>query len=301
MISIANSNTAWVTSGRSTTIAAITIAVFIAGCAAPQGMALRQAKHVYAEANNNPALRQSEQAAQYMKAADEALAEAQYNDDLINLFGVDVSPAEVDTYAYVSEQNVLAAMAAGKSQAIDDEIAKLELERDQALLARNEREAAEKAQREAEMLAEQERQRRDAELAAALESAKQRGAEIKEEGDQIKVTFRKVTFDPNKTEIKPEFQSTLEEIATALAARYPSATLKVQGHTDSVGPDTYNRQLSERRAVAVKTFLLSKGLPNERILSEGRGEAEPVAENTSAEGRALNRRVELLITSGETP
>lgn len=288
------------TLGRYTMTIAIITTLLVSGCTTPyQRTALRHADQVYVEAiSANPTLLQNKKAAQYMKSAETALAKAQHTDDLIYLFHEDINTSEIDTYAYVAEQNVFSALAIAKSQAINDELAKLEQERDQAVLAKNERDTALRAQQQAALAAEQAHQRRDAELAAALENAKQRGAEIKEEGDQIKVTFRKVTFDPNKTDIKPEFQSTLEEIALALATRQPNATLKVQGHTDSSGTDDYNKQLSERRAVAVKTFLVSKGLANEQVLSEGLGEAVPVAQNTSPEGRALNRRVELLISGG---
>lgn len=288
--------------GRYTILVAMTTTLVATGCTTPyQRTALPHADQVYAEAiSTNPTLLQNEKAAQYLKSAKAALAKAQHTDDLIYLFHEDINTSEIDTYAYVAEQNVFSALAIAKSQAINDELAKLEQERNQAVLAKNEREALLKAQLEANLAAEQARQRRDAELAAALENAQQRGAEVKAEGDQIKVTFRKVTFDPNKTDIKPEFQSTLEEIALALATRHPNATLKVLGHTDSSGTDDYNKQLSERRAIAVKTFLVSKGLPTEQVLSEGLGEAVPVAQNTSPEGRALNRRVELLILGGES-
>jgi OOP family OmpA-OmpF porin len=70
-------------------------------------------------------------------------------------------------------------------------------------------------------------------------------------------------------------------------------TISVVGHTDSVGPDGYNQKLSERRAEAVQTFLIDKGVKPERIRTSGRGEAAPVATNATSQGRALNRRTEI--------
>ena len=65
------------------------------------------------------------------------------------------------------------------------------------------------------------------------------------------------------------------------------------GHTDSVGPDAYNQKLSERRAAAVKAYLVSKGIAANRVYTEGKGEKSPVADNKTKEGRSKNRRVEV--------
>ncbi|MOA46899.1 Outer membrane porin F precursor [compost metagenome] len=72
-------------------------------------------------------------------------------------------------------------------------------------------------------------------------------------------------------------------------------SIKVVGHTDSVGSDAYNQALSERRASSVAEYLLSQGVAPNKVTSEGRGESQPIADNETEEGRAKNRRVELHI------
>lgn len=104
-----------------------------------------------------------------------------------------------------------------------------------------------------------------------------------------------VTFAVDSITISPTFQTTLDQIATSLKT-YPDSLIDVYGHTDSTGSDTYNQGLSERRARAVADYLSMRGVSSARIRSQGFGEQYPVASNDTAEGRALNRRVEIKIT-----
>lgn len=104
-----------------------------------------------------------------------------------------------------------------------------------------------------------------------------------------------VTFAVDSTTISPAFQKTLDEIAISLK-QYPDSLIDVYGHTDSTGSDAYNQSLSERRARAVADYLAMRGVSSSRIRSQGFGEQYPVASNDTAEGRALNRRVEIKIT-----
>jgi OOP family OmpA-OmpF porin len=99
-------------------------------------------------------------------------------------------------------------------------------------------------------------------------------------------------FDFDKSVVKPEAFDYLDQIADVLKT-HPQITVKVQGHTDSIGTKAYNDALSIRRAQAVKTYLMNKGVREERLSLEGFGFSKPVATNDTAEGRALNRRVEL--------
>lgn len=278
-------------------VLAVSTALITSGCAPGyQATALRHAEKVYSEVSADPALKDNEKAAEHLAVAQASLAKAQHNYDLLNLFGEPVDPRQVDADAYVAEQNALAAKLIVAGQAADAELAKLSSEREQMLLAKQENEAREKARQQAELAAQAERDRRAAELTAALERAKQSGAEIEQSAEQIKITFRKVTFDPNKSEIKSEFQASLDQLAAALAQSYPKAKLSVHGYTDNTGSDAYNLMLSEQRAVAVKTFLIEKGVEPSRVASRGHGESDPIAPNTTAQGRAQNRRVELLVS-----
>jgi OOP family OmpA-OmpF porin len=88
------------------------------------------------------------------------------------------------------------------------------------------------------------------------------------------------------------------ERAIDFIKRYPEANVSLEGHADSIGTDEYNQKLSERRAASVKNYLIKKGAIDERkITSTGYGESKPVASNNTKEGRAENRRVEVLILS----
>jgi OOP family OmpA-OmpF porin len=102
-------------------------------------------------------------------------------------------------------------------------------------------------------------------------------------------------FDFDKAVVKAEGRRQLDEVATGLGSVQIQAILAV-GHTDSIGSNAYNQKLSMRRAEAVKTYLVGKGVPSERISIDGKGETQPIADNKTKEGRALNRRVEVEIT-----
>ncbi len=103
-----------------------------------------------------------------------------------------------------------------------------------------------------------------------------------------------VTFDVNSYTIKPAFRDTLDTVAGSLTT-YPDSLVDVYGHTDSTGSDSYNQGLSERRAQAVANYLTSRGVSSARIRWQGFGETAPIADNTTEQGRALNRRVEIKI------
>jgi outer membrane protein OmpA-like peptidoglycan-associated protein len=102
------------------------------------------------------------------------------------------------------------------------------------------------------------------------------------------------SFDFDKAAIKPEFKPTLNQVAGVLRDD-PNLRIRVVGHTDSVGSETYNQQLSERRARATADYLISQGVASSQVTIEGRGEQDPRASNSTAEGRAQNRRVEIYL------
>lgn len=101
-------------------------------------------------------------------------------------------------------------------------------------------------------------------------------------------------FDFDKATLKPEGRQVLDQVADQ-ASNLELETLIAVGHTDSTGPEAYNQKLSERRANSVKEYLVSKGIPADRIYTEGKGELDPIATNATREGRAQNRRVEIEI------
>ncbi len=108
-----------------------------------------------------------------------------------------------------------------------------------------------------------------------------------------KVTFSAdAFFDFDKSVLKPEGKAKLADLVSKLQGT-DIEVIVATGHTDWTGTDAYNMKLSMRRAKAVKAFLVSKGIPAERVFTEGKGESQPVADNRTREGRAKNRRVEV--------
>ena len=125
------------------------------------------------------------------------------------------------------------------------------------------------------------------------------GATIQRVGEGIAVTFASgILFPFNSTEILPAGKTNLQELANSLQ-KYPNSDVLIVGHTDSVGTDAYNLDLSQRRAQAAAAYLQSVGVPANRLRTVGRGEAEPIQSNDTEEGRARNRRVEVAIYASE--
>jgi OOP family OmpA-OmpF porin len=122
------------------------------------------------------------------------------------------------------------------------------------------------------------------------------GAVVDLDGCEVEavIELEGVYFDFDKATIKPEGKVVLNE-AAALLQKHEKVIVEVAGHTDSIGTDAYNQGLSERRANAVKDYLTSKGVKASRLTARGYGESRPVASNDTQEGRAENRRVELVV------
>jgi outer membrane protein OmpA-like peptidoglycan-associated protein len=120
-------------------------------------------------------------------------------------------------------------------------------------------------------------------------------ASLKEEERGLVVTLSgSVLFRSAESTLMPQARAKLDQVANALLA-IRARNLIVEGHTDSQGSDQYNQGLSQRRADAVRDYLVQSGYPADHIQSRGRGEGSPIANNASTEGRANNRRVEIVI------
>ena len=121
------------------------------------------------------------------------------------------------------------------------------------------------------------------------------GVSVSRNGDQIILNMPgNITFDTNSTALKADFLNTLNGVILVLQ-EYQSTLVTVEGHTDSVGAETYNQTLSEKRAKSVSDYLQTKGVVVERLGIIGHGERIPAADNDTTEGRAQNRRVELVL------
>ena len=115
-----------------------------------------------------------------------------------------------------------------------------------------------------------------------------------EDKEAIKAAFENLLFETGKDIIKSSSYPSLRELANVLK-KYPETSLKLEGHTDNQGDDDSNLDLSQRRADAVKNFLMNNGVPGNRITAKGYGETRPVDTNDTATGRTHNRRVEMKI------
>lgn len=147
-------------------------------------------------------------------------------------------------------------------------------------------------EREARLKAEQN-------AAAAVQSLKEL-AQIKEDARGTIITLDgAVLFVTGKAELLPLAKQKLDEVAKALTDLDAKQTITVEGHTDSRGADDMNQKLSEDRASSVRAYLVERGVKPERIKSIGRGESNPIASNDTPEGRANNRRVEIVIGSNK--
>ncbi|RZK20302.1 MAG: OmpA family protein [Pedobacter sp.] len=124
-------------------------------------------------------------------------------------------------------------------------------------------------------------------------------AEVIREGEGIIVKFDSgILFDFDKTALKDAAKTNVQSLAASLN-QYPDTDIKVIGHTDSRGTEQYNQGLSERRAAAVKAYAVSQGVPSSRLVTIGKGFAEPIADNETDAGRAANRRVEIVIVAND--
>lgn len=114
-------------------------------------------------------------------------------------------------------------------------------------------------------------------------------------GEALVVTMpQDLLFATDRADVRPDLQADLRAVAQNLQ-RYPDSTVQVIGHTDNVGDAGYNQDLSQRRAASVVAVLRNAGVPASRLVAIGRGENEPIASNLTAQGRAQNRRVEIII------
>lgn len=119
------------------------------------------------------------------------------------------------------------------------------------------------------------------------------------QNENLKITMNsEVSFDFNSSRLQPAFERSLDKVSGILN-RYPRTSIKIIGHTDNVGSEVYNQQLSEKRGKAVGFALEDRGVASGRIITTGRGESQPRTTNSTEAGRQLNRRVEMLIIPDE--
>lgn len=231
----------------------------------------------------------------------------------------------VEHYAYLAKRRTEAALEAAKIAASNEAVRAAEAERQRILIATRTqqveaqreradqsvqqaqaaRDRAQTAREQAQSAQEQAaRQRAEAQQAreaarAAEERAQQLASELetlqaKKTDRGMVLTLEDVLFDTGSAVLKPGAERILDRVS-AFLKQYPERTILVEGHTDSIGSADYNRSLSERRASAVKSALVSRGVESSRITARGLGEDMPAVGNDTAAGRQQNRRVEIVI------
>lgn len=156
-----------------------------------------------------------------------------------------------------------------------------------AAQAEQERQLAEQQRQQAEQQKEAMRARLLAQLNQVLQT--------RDTARGLIVSMPDVLFAFNKYDLKPEARERLAKISGIILA-YPDLKLEIDGYTDSIGSDEYNQELSDKRAEAVRDFLVSNGVNMNSVVARGMGKADPVADNSTAQGRQLNRRVELIVS-----
>jgi outer membrane protein OmpA-like peptidoglycan-associated protein len=239
----------------------------------------REAAQAKAEADAQAA-RQNAQEAQ-AQAADEARRRAEAETAQAEARERQAAALAAQQQAQAEADAALAAQQQAQAQA--------EAARRNAEDAQRQKEQAERQTAEAIQQKEELRNRLLAQLNQVLQT--------KDSARGLIVSMPDVLFDFNKYTLKPEARERLARISGIVLA-YPDLHLQVEGHTDSIGSDEYNQELSEKRAATVRDYLVSSGVSINNVVAEGFGKADPVADNGTAAGRKLNRRVDLVV-SGE--
>jgi outer membrane protein OmpA-like peptidoglycan-associated protein len=189
----------------------------------------------------------------------------------------------------------------------DAEQAQAEAQRQQqaALAQQQQAQAAAAAAQAAQAQAEQQRQLAEQQRQQAVQDKEAMRARLLAQLNQVLqtrdtargliVSMPDVLFAFNKHELKPEARERLARISGIVLA-YPDLKLEIDGYTDSIGSDEYNQTLSDKRAEAVRDYLVSSGVNMNNVVARGMGKADPVADNSTEHGRQLNRRVELIVS-----
>jgi outer membrane protein OmpA-like peptidoglycan-associated protein len=275
---------------RKALIAAAVAAVLLAACTAapvkPDGAA--QARNKLTQLQADPDL--VNRAPVAIKEADAAVAVAEQPEP---------DAALAAHRVYLADRKVDTARALAETRLAEDQRVSLSAQRESARLDARTREAdAAKGQ-----IASARSDANAAQLAA--NNSEQQSAELQRQIDvlQAKATDRGLVltlgdmlFATGRADLMPAASGNLNKLVVFLG-KYPQRTVAIEGFTDSVGTDGYNQGLSERRADSVKAYLVRQGVETIRLSASGRGKDDPIADNGSAAGRQLNRRVEVIINN----
>ena len=275
------------------TAGAMIACMLAAGCASKPPTELRNARAAYTDASQGPGagLAQSD-----VYDAKKSLDRAELS------FNEDGDGDETRDLAYVAERKAVIAKAKGNTMVAmqQKQIAMQDAQRwrEQQATAMRQQLGQTKSQLEAsQQQLESERQARvAAEQRTADALTRIKGMTTKQDPRGLVLTLSgSVLFATGKSTLMPTAQKRLDDLVAALKEDPRSIT--IVGHTDSVGNDDRNMQLSQKRADAVRQYLATHGIPENRVTSEGMGETQPITDNKSADGRANNRRVEIILNN----
>lgn len=202
--------------------------------------------------------------------------------------------AEQQQAALLAQQQQIQAQAAAAQEAAEDAQRKTQEAQNQLAEAERQKEEAQNQTQLAEQEKNQAIQQKE-EMRARLLTQLNEVLHTRDTARGLIVNMPDVLFDFNKYTLKPGARERLAKISGIVEA-YPGLRLQVEGYTDSIGSEEYNQQLSEKRADTVRAYLVSNGVKPDSISAEGFGKSNPVADNSTASGRKLNRRVDMVVS-----
>lgn len=264
------------------------------GCAASAPPELVRARTAYDRASKGPTAQANPAG---LHSAKEALVLAERS------FDEDGASQDTKDFAYAAERRAQTAEARARAVLLDQNKEQTVAQMHTAQTAQVELTSAELGRArtalgtQGQELQNERSRREDAERRAAEANATLAGiATVKQEPRGMVITLSGgVLFASGKSELLPTARGKLDSVAEALSKQDPSSKLVVEGHADSQGEGSANRELSQRRAEAVRSYLVSRGISSNRVMAQGFGEDRPIADNASPEGRANNRRVEIVV------
>jgi outer membrane protein OmpA-like peptidoglycan-associated protein len=280
-----------------TTVIAAAIATLAACASRPPDPALVQARQAVETASQDATItRYAQQELTRARAALQSAEQAQADD---------LGEAEVAHRAYVAQRLAATAQATANARVNDERLQQASAARERIRLEARERQV-QSAQQQAQSASQQlqQAQTQADQLRQQAQSEAQRNEQLQQQLKELQakptsrgtvVTLGDVLFDTGKANLRPGSRRSLERLADALKDN-PQRRVVIEGFTDATGSDDLNQALSQQRAEAVERALVQMGVDDARIESRGYGEDFPVADNDSAAGRQMNRRVEIVIS-----
>lgn len=268
------------------------VVIFFVGCGGPpaENPLLEEARNEYESA---------EQDSEIVQFAPVALKEAEEELDMSReLWEAKEDKVRIEHHAYLAKQKTAIARHTAQMNAAQNEIERAESERQKVLIDVRRRDAERAEERARRAMEEAERERESAEQARReAEELANRVNELEARQTErgLVLTLGDVLFDFDKATLRSGGLRTVRELAGFLE-NYPERNVLIEGHTDSIGSEEYNRDLSEKRANSVQEALINEGIPANRIEIRGMGEQHPVTSNATEAGRQQNRRVEVIVS-----